>query len=359
MMLDMVSFGNPTALVLEGSSDLSHWRSFSFSSQSVNAASGDPRKLRLIVDELLSPDETRHFFRTRPSINPLFQAADPDSIIIGDELWIFPTYRAGQGRVYAHSTKDLMRWTLQGPVFQFAGVPWIPAGKAAWAPSVTAKNGKFYLYYSVGPKPASIGVAVSNSPAGPYVDSGKALLQDNGISSFEAIDPMVYTDAETNISYLYAGGSSGSTLRIYQLTDDMINLAGQMTAATPNLFTEGAFVHKRGSTFYLSYSHGNWQNDTYSVHYSTSATPLGPWSYQGKILGSSTKHKGPGHHSIVQRPSTDEWFIIYHRWNSAVGSGPYSGSRSVAVERLFHTPQNTLEVVTMTDAGLGPVTFGP
>src|SRR5690606_14410520 len=108
---------------------------------------------------------------------------------------------------------------------------------------VIEKGGKFYLYYSIGPKPSHIGVAVANSPAGPFFDSGAPLLADNNVSTFEAIDAAVYTDPVSGKSYFYAGGSAGATLRVYELNEDMVSFARQVSVATPPYFTEGPFMH--------------------------------------------------------------------------------------------------------------------
>ena len=88
---------------------------------------------------------------------------------------------------------------------------------------------------------------------------------------------------------------------------------------------------------------------TYSVHHATSKTPYGPWQYRGVILKSNDHHKGPGHHSIVQIPATGAWYIVYHRWNNRKGDGPYSGGREIAIDKLVHDPDGTIEPVVMTD----------
>jgi hypothetical protein len=158
----------------------------------------------------------------------------------------------------------------------FRNIDWIPRGKSAWAPGVTEKNGTYYVYYSVGPKPSHIGVASASSPAGPFTDSGKPLLSDDNDPSFEAIDAMAFTDPNSGVSYLYAGGSAGSRLRVFELNDDMLSFKREIKADNPSHFTEGAFMHYYNGLYYLSYSHGGWNSDTYSVHYSTAPGPSAP-----------------------------------------------------------------------------------
>jgi beta-xylosidase len=123
-----------------------------------------------------------------------------------------------------------------------------------------------------------------------------------GTEGFEAIDPIAFTDPKSGKSYLYAGGSAGAKLRVFELNPDLVSFASETSVETPPLFTEGVFMHRRDRRYYLSYSHGNWQRSSYSVHYATADSPTGPWTYRGAILVSDGKRKGPGHHSFIQSP---------------------------------------------------------
>lgn len=303
-----------------------------------------------IVAPLLEPPTPDQELTTRG--NPVLNGADPHAAVIDGTLWMYPT--SGRTQFFAYSSDDLRRWGRHGPVLRFEDVAWIDDDGAdrhyAWAPCLAVKDGKHYFYYSVGPQgptPSRIGVAVGDSPAGPFADSGRPLL--TGGEGFEAIDPMVYTDPKTGVSYLYAGGSAGSKLRVFELGADMTSFAREIPVQTPPKFTEGPFVHEHGGVYYLSYSSGSWRTESYSVHYATSESPLGPWTYRGPLLVSNDRHKGPGHHSIVRWPPIGEWLIVYHRWNDRTGPGPYKGARQIAIERLEHRPDRSLAPVVMTD----------
>lgn len=285
--------------------------------------------------------------------NPVFPGADPHAIVVGKAVWVYPT--VGGGHFDAFSSPDLQNWKRHGSVLDLANVSWLREGGytncQAWAPGVTQRGKKFYMYFSVGPQspgyPSRIGVAVADSPAGPFVDSGKPLL--TGGNGFEAIDAMVFDDPKSDKFYFYAGGSAGATLRVFEMNPDMISFAREIKVETPPQFTEGSFMHYRNGVYYFTYSHGWWQGDSYSVHYVTSKTPVGPWTPGGVILASDDKRKGPGHHSIIKHPSRDAWYIVYHRWENQTGSGPYRGSRQVAIEKLEYNPDGALKPVTMTD----------
>lgn len=289
--------------------------------------------------------------------NPLFEAADPHAVVIDGRFWIFPTEARSREPLFAaYDSEDLRHWKRHGPVLRLSDVPWITDDGQqrhhAWAPCVAVADATMYFYYSVGPQqvtPSRIGVATGPAPAGPFRDSGRPLV--TGDDSFEAIDPMVFTAAD-GTSYLYAGGSAGRRLRAWQLGADMVSLATELPIETPPRFTEAAFLHERAGLFYLSYSHGAWNDAGYSVHYATGPSPTGPWNYRGEILASDATHKGPGHHSFIETPAGD-WLIVYHRWETTAPRGPYRGRRRIAIDRVTYRADGTIEPIRMTD-GHGP-----
>lgn len=288
--------------------------------------------------------------------NPVFPGADPHATLIDGTLWIHPTRSKGGDNFMAFSSKDLVHWDTHGPILDFKDIPWVAAdGRAkhgAWAPCLVTRNGKYYFYFSVGPQdpthPSRIGVAIGDSPAGPFKDSGKVLL--TGGNGFEAIDPMVFIDPADKRPLLYAGGSAGAKLRVFELKPDMTSILREIKVETPPQFTEGVFIHHHGSLYHLTYSHGNFRDSTYSVHYATSTSATGPWTYRGVLLKSDGRHQGPGHHSIVEDPKLGA-LIVYHRWEQE-GPGPYQGSRQIAIDRLSYGADGFLKPVTQTNEGV-------
>ncbi len=286
--------------------------------------------------------------------NPVMPGADPHAVAVGDTVWIYPTWsdRRLEG-FFAFSSTNLTAWQRHGPVLDLEDVAWIrddgQERHHAWAPAALEKNGTWFFYYSVGPQnptPSRIGVAVGPGPQGPFRDSGKPLL--TGGDGFEAIDPMVFTDPRSGTSFLYAGGSAGAKLRVFELNPDMISFAREIAVETPPRFTEAAFMHCRQGRYYLSYSHGGWQHASYSVHYATADGPVGPWRYRGAILASDTTRKGPGHHSFLRRPGTEDWLIVYHRWENQTGDGPYRGRRQICIDRIEYGPDGLIRPIVMT-----------
>ncbi|MDF9831815.1 beta-xylosidase [Ereboglobus sp. PH5-5] len=283
--------------------------------------------------------------------NPLMRGADPHAVVAGKTVWLYPTI--SRDRFYAFSSDDLKTWKRHGPVLDFKNVPWVGEDgrehHGAWAPGVIERDGTWYFYYSVGPKRSRIGVATAASPAGPFVDSGRPLLDDEGKRGFEAIDPMVFADPKSGKYYFYAGGSAGSKLRVFELNKDMVSFAAEVPVETPAHFTEGAFMHFRDGVYYLSYSHGSYKRASYSVHYATSKSPVGPWKYRGAILKSDASHKGPGHHSFFKDPADGSDLIVYHRYDGQTGDGPYSTRRQIAIERVRYDKNGLILPIIMTD----------
>jgi beta-xylosidase len=300
------------------------------------------------------PEFSKLLLENKLPTNPVLRGADPHAAIFGDKIYVYPT-AGGSLFFYAFSSKDLQRWERHGPVLNLQEIKWVwedgQTTHYAWAPCIVEHEGKFYFYYSVGPQnptPSRIGVAVGDSPEGPFTDSGKPLL--TGDSKFEAIDPMVFKDPVSKKYYLYAGGSAGAKLRIFELTAKMTEIAREIPCETPRFFTEGVFMHYYNGKYYLSYSHGSWRHSSYSVHYSISDKPFGPWEYKGCILQSDERFKGPGHHSFLFDENSGKWLIFYHRWENVTGDGPYRGFRQTCIEFVEYDSSGMIKPIKMTGA---------
>lgn len=272
--------------------------------------------------------------------NPLFSGADPEIHYFNGKYYIYPTAEAGK-RFHAYSSKDLTNWVDEGVVFDIGpGCSW--AENNGWAPGLAYKNGKYYFYYTAEVK---IGVAVSNSPTGPFVDSGAPLIATDPFTD-DIIDAMVFTDDDGQ-TYIYYGGSGKSKLSVRKLNPDMVSLATASTNITPQDYTEGPYMLKRKGIYYMMYSNGYWGNDSYNVRYSTSNSPMGPWTYRGIILSSNTQDKGPGHHSVIKMGDCDEYYIVYHRYENAS-----SGDRKIAIDPMYFGSDDLIIPISMTNYGV-------
>lgn len=363
---DIAASGSPNRALTKGTTNGTNWHAGSWSvgrglynGNHADRAYGFIDEVR-ISDTALTPDQ--FLFPQQPQAptaenNPLMYGADPDILLVDNKVWLYPT-SGEREKFYAFSLTDLTTWTKHGPILNIDTIPWMPEGKYGWAPGIMEKNGTYYLYFCAGPKTAYVGVATAGSPAGPFIDSGAPLLSDNGQAGFTAIDPMVFTDPQNGKSYLYVGGGGDPKLRVFELNPDMFSFHHEITVDTPYLYNEGPFMHYRDGIYYLSYSHGHYQYERYSVHYSTSSSPTGPWTYQGPLLVSDYRHKAPGHHSFLYNAAMDQWLLFYHRYDNRTGTGPYTGSRKVAVEFMHYNPNGTIRPFALTNTGVGPVWLG-
>jgi hypothetical protein len=276
--------------------------------------------------------------------NPLFSGADPEIHYFNNKYYIYPTAAAGK-QFHAYSSNDLTNWKDEGVIFDI-GPQCSWADNNGWAPGVAYRNNKYYIYYTAEVK---IGVAVGDSPAGPFTDLGTPLIATDPFTD-DIIDAMVFTDDDGQ-AYIYYGGSGKSKLAVRKLNPDMVTLSSASTNITPQNYTEGPYMVKRKGIYYMMYSNGYWGNDSYNVQYSTSTSPMGPWTYRGVVLSSNSEDKGPGHHSVIKMGDCDEYYIVYHRYENAS-----SGDRKIAIDHMYFNANDLIEPINMTNYGVKPRT---
>ena len=274
--------------------------------------------------------------------NPLFSGADPEIHYFENKYYIYTTATYGT-QFHAYSSIDLTNWQDEGVIMDlYPDSPW--AQNNGWAPAVVFHNNKYYFYYTAETK---IGVAVGDTPIGPFKDTNTSPLIATDPKMTDIIDAMVFTDDDGK-SYIYYGGSGQSKLSVRTLGADMVSVSAP-TDITPQNYTEGPFMVKRNGIYYMMYSNGYWGNDTYNVQYSTSTSPTGPWTYRGVVLSSNNEDKGPGHHSVIKIGDCDEYYIVYHRYENAS-----SGDRKIAIDHMYFNEAGLIEPVNMTNYGVKP-----
>ncbi|MFC6099307.1 family 43 glycosylhydrolase [Olivibacter domesticus] len=271
--------------------------------------------------------------------NPILPVAtaDPDILYANGKYYIYPTATGpNASQFHAYSSTDLLNWTDEGIVLNLANVSW--AQTDGWAPSVVARNGKYYFYFTAAKK---VGVAVGNSPVGPFVDKGSALATGDGA---DPIDPMVFVDTDGQ-AYMYWGNT---TMNIQRLNNDMISLTGTRGHDKPANYFEAPYVIKRNDIYYLMYSINHFGNDDYHVEYATSSNPMGPWAYKGRITSPLGAIKGPGHNAVIRKPDcADEYFFVYHRRTST-----NIHERQVAIDRMFFDAAGNIMPISITNSGV-------
>ena len=283
--------------------------------------------------------------------NPLFEGwyADPEIHFFDGLFYVYPTFSAEyekQTFFDAFSSPDLVTWRKHPRILDFADVPW-STNRAAWAPSVAEKGGKYYLYFSAGDG-AGIGVAVADHPQGPFRDALGAPLIAAYHHGAQPIDAHAFLDDDGH-AYLYYGGWKHAV--VVRLGDDMISVEGEFLEITPKDYVEGPFMAKRRGVYYFMWSEGNWGDSGYRVAYARSDNPLGPFEREGTILQSDPAvGNGAGHHSVVNLPGTDDWLICYHRRPITETS---AHNRITCVDRLVFDPTGAILPVVITTTGVG------
>ncbi|MDY0183556.1 MAG: family 43 glycosylhydrolase, partial [Proteiniphilum sp.] len=246
--------------------------------------------------------------------------------------------------------------------------PW--AGRQLWDSDVSFRNGKYYMYFPLKDQNDifRIGVAISDTPEGPFVP------QENPMKGSYSIDPCIWPDRDGNY-YMYFGGLWGGQLQRYRnnkalecaelpegdekalcpkvarLREDMLEFAeeprdlvildekGNPLTAGDNerRFFEASWMHHYNGKYYFTYSTG----DTHLICYAIGDNPYGPFTYQGVILtpvvGWTT------HHSIVEYKG--KWYLFHH---DCVPSEGKTWLRSLKVTELKYNPDGTIQTIKGT-----------
>jgi beta-xylosidase len=256
-------------------------------------------------------------------------------------------------------------WTKHARILDTARVKW--AHRALWAPAIVAKNGRYYLFFGANDyhpekpnePPGGIGVAVADHPAGPFKDYLGHPLVGTIENGAQPIDQFVFKDADGQYYLLYGGWQH---CNIARLKDDFTGFlpfadGTVFKSITPQNYVEGPLMFRRQGKYYFMWSEGGWTGPDYSVAYAVGDSPFGPFRRVGKILAQDPKvGTGAGHHSVVQVPGTDRWYIVYHR--HPLGD-PDGNHRVVCIEELHFGKDGLIQPVKLTTQGVAAQPLKP
>ncbi len=303
--------------------------------------------------------------------NPALEGYYADPEILYSEktgkYYIYPTsdgFNNWSGTYFkVFSSENLVDWNDEGIIIDLKkDVSW--ADRNAWAPCIVEKkiNGeyKYFYYFTAAQK---IGVAVADNPTGPFVDSGKPLIdfKPKGITGGQEIDPDVFTDPKTGKSYLYWGNGY---MAAAELNSDMIsiNKPSLKLMNVDGTFREGSYVIYRNGTYYFMWSEDDTRSPKYKVRYGTSDSPMGKLTIpENNIVISQNVEKeifATGHNSVVQIPGKDEWYLVYHRFTRPAGikMGDAAGfNREVCIDKLEFDADGNIKPVIPTLVGIEPI----
>lgn len=299
--------------------------------------------------------------------NPLVQTCyttDPAPMVHGDRLYIYTGHDENgadffwmqEWRVY--STDDMANWTDHGSPLAIEDFSW--GDDRAWAPQCVERNGKFYFYVPIHSKltgAMAIGVAVGDSPTGPFRDAiGKPLADGN----WDYIDPTCLID-DNGDAWLMWGNP---TIYYVKLNDDMVSYTGEVQSIKPDAagfgpgkevpmepgkkysssYTEGPWLCKHGGKYRLVYAAGGIPEH---LAYSEADSPCGPWKYMGRVMEQSdATNSFTNHPAVIEYKGQN--YLFYHTGNLPGGGG---FARSVCAEPFSYNADGTMPVVKPTKEG--------
>ncbi len=308
--------------------------------------------------------------------NPFVQTwctSDPAPMVANNRMYVYTGHDEDgadffwmqEWRIY--STDDMVNWTDHGSPLALESFSW--ADDRAWASQCVERDGKYYWYicaHSRISKGMAIGVAVSDSPTGPFRDAIGKPLFENG--SWDHIDPTVFIDDDGQ-AWLMWGNP-----RVYylKLNRDMVSYSGElgMLPMTEDAFgsppmnereqgkqykdsyVEGPWLTKRNGTYQLLYAAGGVPEH---ISYSTAPSPTGPWKYAGEIMPLCDTKSFTNHCGVADYKGHSYFF--YHTGKLPGGGG---FGRSVAVEEFTYNADGSFPTIMPTDEGVKPVqSFNP
>jgi beta-xylosidase len=292
----------------------------------------------------------------RSSGNPIIRhefTADPAAMVYKGKVYLYTGHDVapeGHHGYVMHewlcfSSEDMVTWTEHPIPMNVKTFKW--AKDDAWASQVIERNGKFYWYAAVEHATIpgkSIGVAVSDSPTGPFVDArGSALITNdmtNAVKhSWDDIDPTVIIDNDGQAYLLWGNG----ICYYAKLKKNMTELDGAIQTITLPHYTEAPWIHKRNGWYYLSYAY----EFPEKIAYAMSRDINGPWVYKG-IINELAGNSNTNHQAIIDFKGKS--YFIYH--NGALAADAGSFHRSVCIDFLYYNPDGTIKRVVMTSEGV-------
>lgn len=316
---------------------------------------------------------------------------DGEPHVFGDRIYLYGSHDKFDGDhycmndyvCYSADVKDLRNWKYEGVIYRKEQDPRNLKGQhCLWAPDVTqGLDGRYYLYYCFDVLP-EIGVAVSETPTGPYEYLGMVRYEDGTIlgqkeDDYIQFDPGIFIDEDKTI-YLYSGNGPKKGGRIdhkknsqvMQLKEDMLTIKegpknllptlyyGEGTTFEEHEFFEASSVRKINERYYFIYSDVN----SYALCYAHSKYPDRDYKYGGQIItlgdigfdgrteAEAQNFLGNIHGGIEE--INGEWYVFYHRQTNRT-----QFSRQACAEKIEIKHDGTIEQVEMTSCGLnkGPL----
>ncbi len=282
--------------------------------------------------------------------NPIIQTkftADPAPMAYSNTVYLYTSHDEDDATGFKmlnwmlYTSTDMVNWTDHGIVGgvrePYKTFKWAD-GNNAWAPQCIERKGKFYLYCPFPYKGQMvIGVAVADSPFGPFVDPlGKPLVSGS-------YDPTVFIDNDGQ-AYLYWGGNG--PCYYVKLNEDMISVSGDIHVASIDFtgtppeasYTEGPWLWREKDHYYLAWASRCCPE---GIGYGMSDSPTGPWKCKGTIMDPNSKSSG-NHPGICDYKGNSYVFGFNYAVNFALTS-KHRERRSICVEKMTYNDDGTIQ----------------
>ncbi|MCA9241307.1 MAG: family 43 glycosylhydrolase [Planctomycetales bacterium] len=284
--------------------------------------------------------------------------ADPSCLVTVDRVYLYcsnddespveGSYNIPN--VVCVSSSDMKNWTDHGSVFRAAdSTIW---AKKTWAPAAIERDGKHFLYFGNGG--ADIGVAVGDSPTGPFTEPlGRNLINHGtpGVQPAQRMwlfDPGVFIDDDGQ-AYIYFGGNGDDNVRAAKLGRDMISLDGDVIKMSAPNFFEAAWVFKHNGKYYFTYS--TTPRAQMRIDYMMSDDPIKGFTYGGIVADQPPINNDNNH--AAQFSFKGRWYHAYHNRIVAKEAGiPTGFRRNIAVEEMSFNNDGTIQKVEYTQNGV-------
>jgi hypothetical protein len=304
--------------------------------------------------------------------NPIIRdqfTADPTARVFNNKVYLYPSHDikppVGQRQdwfcmedYHVFSSENLTDWTDHGVIVTQNKVPWVrPDSYSMWAPDCVERNGKYYFYFPSTPAGAmrgfGVGVAIADSPEGPFIPEPEPIKGINGI------DPCVLLASDGN-AYIFWGAGRCAKLKdnMKELADDTpkekvkwgereFEMMGvNCLKDLPSRQAEGPFAFEANGWYYLTYPYV--REKTEVLGYAMSKNPMGPYEYKGLIMAEQPNGCWTNHHSIINYKG--QWYLFYHH---NYFSPSDDKRRSACIEKLYFNPDGTIQEVKQTIRGVG------
>ncbi len=346
---------------------------------------------------------------------PLYEyIPDGEPYVFGDRVYIYGSHDYASGTKYCEGdyvvwsapVDDLGNWEYGGVTYRKDQDPSNKDGKyQLWAPDVArGADGRYYLYYCLSFVP-EFGVAVSDSPAGPFefyghIKYNDAIMGGKKIGEYLPFDPGVLVDDDGRV-FLYYGFSPVKTMpvpdesayehmemskeqflglvdminnhaspggMVVELEEDMLTAIGEPHMAIPGGklakgtsfegygYYEAASMRKINGKYYFIYSN----QLSHQLSYAVSDKPDSGFTYGGVLISNGDVGldgneepvyvTGNNHGSLLK--IKEDWYVFYHRQTHGTES-----SRQGCAEKVVVNQEGSIDQVEITSCGLngGPL----